>query len=329
MNEINFNCPHCDESLAVDASSAGATVACPKCGQTILVPEMARLAQTPSPSRAWWVVALGVVVLSFFAVGLVVSKKHGHAGTPALIVVTGISESMESNLVLYFNFQSEPQAGKVVDLSGHGNDGQAVNVEWVADGHRGGCAEFGLTNSYIRVPDNESLNPPKFTLAAWIKTSSTDRNWRRIFDKAWHDEFDLTMGGDDAVGGPDDGRSWRGQVALEVAHQWLPSGIQIADGRWHLVVGTFDAAELRIYVDGQPAGNPRRAKGQPQHVAYDLTIGANRSTGSSQEIGVSFNGLMDDVMMFNRALSPEEVGALYNTQKTASDAGIEPAASSS
>jgi hypothetical protein len=85
---------------------------------------------------------------------------------------------------------------------------------------------------------------------------------------------------------------------------------------------------LQLYVDGRPVGKPRRAKGHPKHVAYDLTIGQNRSNGHPEEMGQSFNGMMDDVMMFNRALSPDEVAALYNSQKNASDAGSEPEASS-
>lgn len=272
---------------------------------------------------------LGVVAVLILLAGLFLwqwprRSRTESAGTPALVPAT--PEKLPGGLVLYFNFDSEPTAGKVPDLSGHGNDGQAVNVQWVADSHRGGCVRFGLTNSYIRVPDNDSLNPTDMTLAAWINTSLTDRTWRRIFDKAYGKEFDLTMGGDNAVGGTNDGKSWRGQVALEVAHQWAPSGFKVADGQWHQVVGTFDGSALQLYIDGRPIGKPRRAKGHPGHAAFDLTIGQNSSIGSPEEIGQSFDGMMDDVMMFNRALSPDEVAALYNSQKNASDAAIEPEA---
>lgn len=326
MNDIQFNCPHCNETLAVEAVNAGAAVVCPQCGQTILVPQLMQpppSAETPSRSTGTWLAVLGVIALSLLGAFLLFWPKHGQFGG-SRISVPAIPEMLARDMVLYFNFDSEPKGGMVPDLSGHGNNGQAVNVQWIAGGHRGGCIQFGLTDSYIRVPDNDSLNPTNMTLAAWIKTSFTDRMWRRIFDKATREEFDLTMGGDDDVGGPNDGRSWRGQVALEVAHQWIPSGIQVADGIWHQVVGTFDGAELRLYIDGQPIGSPRRAKGQPRHMDYDLTIGANRSTGVPEEIGQSFNGLMDDVMMFNRALSPEDVEELYNSQTAASDAGNGP-----
>jgi Concanavalin A-like lectin/glucanases superfamily len=330
VNTINFNCPECHQSLEVDAGHAGTAVACPACGQTVLVPPLARLAEPPSfpepasfsetPSfpetrarvKGWLLAVLAMVVLSLLVLGLLL--WHGRPGTASL---PAVPYNLAGNLVLYFNF-SKPSADHVPDLSGHGNNGEAVNVQWVADRQRGGCLQFGLTNSYLRVPDNDSLNPANVTMAAWIKTSFTDRFWRRVFDKAYGKEFDLTMAGDNAVGGPNDGKSWRGQVALEVVHQWAPSGINVADDQWHQVVGTFDGSELRLYIDGQPIGSPHRAKGQPKHTSYDLTIGANRSTGVPGEMGQSFNGLMDDVMMFNRALSPDEIQALYNSQKSVS-----------
>ncbi|MGH7978281.1 MAG: LamG-like jellyroll fold domain-containing protein [Limisphaerales bacterium] len=336
MTDIKFNCPHCGASLAVDAAGAGSSVACSRCGQTITVPQLARMA-TPSGSRGWSFAVLAVVALALFVAGLLLGRRHGYAqpgsstasaGAHVFVpAVSALPNNLTRNLALYFNFDAKPVGGIFPDLSGHGNNGKAVNVRWIPNGHRGGSVQFGLTNSYIRVPDNDSLNQREMTLAAWIKTSFTDRQWRRIFDKANRQEFDLTMGGDDDVGGPNDGRSWRGQVAFEVARQWAPSGVTVADGRWHQIVGTFDGSELQIYVDGRPAGPQRRARGEPEHAPYDLTIGENGSEPKDEE-GYSFNGMMDDVMMFNRALSPEQVAALYNLQKIASDRGIELAAPS-
>ena len=49
-----------------------------------------------------------------------------------------------SGLVLYFNFDEPPQNGAVFDQSGEHNDGQAVGVKWVVDGHRGGALSLDL-----------------------------------------------------------------------------------------------------------------------------------------------------------------------------------------
>ena len=95
----------------------------------------------------------------------------------------------------------------------------------------------------------------------------------------------------------------------------------MADGHWHHVAGTFNGSTLHVYVDGQPVGRVGHWNGVPVKTAYDLTIGANRSNpdASLGEVGPSFNGAMDDVMMFNRALSAKEIKTLYESQKTAED----------
>jgi hypothetical protein len=214
--------------------------------------------------------------------------------------------TLSQGLILYYNFDTEPVGGKVADQSGSGNNGQAVGVQWLADGHQGGAVSFSLNNSYITVPNNQGLNPPQFTLAAWIKTSFKDKAWRRIFDKSWDHGYDITMGGDD------NGKSYQGQAMLEVAG--ASAGIRgpVTDGRWHQIVGTFNAKELVIYLDGRKAGSAR-VKQQPAPTMYDLTIGANRSD-PPEEKGPSFAGMMDDVMMFNRALPAEEVQQLFAAQ---------------
>jgi hypothetical protein len=217
---------------------------------------------------------------------------------------------IRQSLILYYDFASEPVAGKIIDKSGHGNDGLAVNVEFVKDGHQGGAAKFGLNDSYITVPNNEDLNPRVLTLSAWIKTSYKDRVWRRIFDKGTGKGYVLSMCGDDKA------KSYRGQVDIEPGKTFSPSGIQVADGQWHQVVGTFDGKDAKVYVDGWPVGKPGHWIGEIPHTDYDLTIGANRSNpdGALGEIDASFNGMMDDVMMFNRALSADEVQTVFKAQ---------------
>ena len=46
------------------------------------------------------------------------------------------------------------------------------------------------------VPNSESVNPEYFTLSAWIKTTTGDHFWRRIFDKAYDKSFALSVAGD-------------------------------------------------------------------------------------------------------------------------------------
>jgi serine/threonine protein kinase len=226
--------------------------------------------------------------------------------------IKGLPDGLQQSLVLDYDFDAEPIDGIIPDKSGHGNNGKASGVEWVANGHRGGAMKFGLSNSYITVPNNDSLNPPGITMAAWIKTSYTDWVWRRIFDKGTGQGYVLSMCGDDK------GKSYRGQVDIEPGKTVALSRITVADGQWHHVVGTFDGFAARVYVDGQPVGSLGQWKGPLPSTSYDLTIGANRSNPDPAlgEVDTSFNGMMDDVMMFNRALTSTEVEDLFDSQNT-------------
>jgi hypothetical protein len=222
-----------------------------------------------------------------------------------------LPDDIRKCLILHFDFDGVAVDGKAADKSGHGNVGQIVNVVFVKDGHQGGAAKFALSDSYITVPNNDEINPRRLTVAAWIKTSYSDKVWRRIFDKCYSKGFALSEGGDV--------KQWHHKGLLEwetgVGAGGL-SGQRIDDGQWHHVVATYDGVDAKIYMDGWPAGKPAHKVGELKRNDYDLTIGANRSNpdGAYGEIGASFNGMMDDVMMFNRALSDDEVQTLFKAQ---------------
>lgn len=275
------------------------------------------------------IILLVFISCALFSVGC---KRHAVTAKPAVpepstqaataTSTTPTPVALPPGLVFYYNFDTEPVNGKISDKSGSGNDGQAVGVQWVADGHLGGSAAFGITNSYITVPNNDSLNPPRMTLAAWIKTSVRDEIWRRIFDKNFKTDFAISIGG-----GFVPNRDFHGKAIWEVntisnraASGTLGSVVPVNDGQWHQVVVTYDGSAQRLYVDGLQR-QVRRWSGVMPNNSSDLTLGSNRTTPDPKfgEVGASFGGLMDDVMMFNRALSTPEVAALYDSQKTATD----------
>jgi len=93
---------------------------------------------------------------------------------------------------------------------------------------------------------------------------------------------------------------------------------RIDDGFWHHLAGTYDGAVQRLYLDGQLLSDGPLWRGGIPINNYDLTIAANRSNPASSapgEVGASFDGLIDEVMIFNRALSQEEISQLYESQK--------------
>ncbi|HWX21845.1 MAG TPA: LamG-like jellyroll fold domain-containing protein, partial [Candidatus Binatia bacterium] len=219
-------------------------------------------------------------------------------------------------LVLYFSFDQPPENGVVRDESGLGNDGHVVGAQWTPQGRRAGAFQFDPTNSYIRVPNNDSLNPSRITLAAWIKTSRGGQLWRRIFDKDCSNGIALSVRGEFTPG-----QHRQGKLALEVGvgsgpgrgEAEVDSDGPVNDGLWHHVVTTCDGDEARCYVDGKLQASVAHWQSALPRNSFDLTIGINLANPNPRfdDIGTSFDGVMDEVMIFNRALSADEVRQLY------------------
>jgi hypothetical protein len=185
-------------------------------------------------------------------------------------------------------------------------------VRWTADGRRGGAYEFTSDGDEIVIANNKSLNPKQLTLAAWIKTSYTDDKWRRIFDKSYTLGYALSVAGDYGK------NKWRGLASVEIGPgtHFILSKTKVADGQWHQIVTTCDGTEEWLYVDGQPQASMRWDQpGQVGANDFNLVIGCNRSNLKEDDLGSSFRGLIDEPMMWNRALSTNEVAFLYHSQQ--------------
>jgi RNA polymerase sigma factor (sigma-70 family) len=217
--------------------------------------------------------------------------------------------SVRRGLVLHFTFDRQEAGGQVTDTSGKGSHGQASGARWTAAGKQGGAYEFAAEGDQIQVPNSALLNPQRLTLAAWIKTSTWDGTWRRIFDKLDRVGYALSIAGDRKDS------SWRGRVCLETFNGFCLSQNVVADGQWHHIVAAYDTAGQWLYVDGQrqPDDGFFQAKGPLPANDSNLFIGCNRTSPSGTGAGASFQGLIDEPMVFNRILSPEEVTFLYES----------------
>jgi hypothetical protein len=171
--------------------------------------------------------------------------------------------------------------------------------------------QFSPPGQYIRVPNNDSLNPSNITLAAWIKTSNQGETWRRIFDKSWTDGFALSI-----VGGHKPGFTGDAEMEIEKTHV-AHSNHSMADGKWHHVAVTYNGAEEIFYVDGVPQTRTSWWQGRVPSNSHDLTIGINLVDPNPEynEVGASFDGLIDEPMIYNRALSTNEIKFLFESQR--------------
>ncbi len=80
--------------------------------------------------------------------------------------------------------------------------------------------------------------------------------------------------------------------------------------QWTHCVGTYDGKTAKLYINGSLAGQLKHAGKPISSSGYDATV----QIGSSQESNYMV-GSIDDVRIYNRALSAEEVKALYDLEK--------------
>jgi hypothetical protein len=97
------------------------------------------------------------------------------------------------------------------------------------------------------------------------------------------------------------------------------AGTRVWDGKWHLVVGTFDGTNIRLFVDGSEVGSGTRYPGPLEYMlrdSNDLFIGDYPGCQIH-----NFLGVIDDVMVWKRALTPAEVTALTTQSGESSSPG--------
>jgi len=202
-----------------------------------------------------------------------------------------VPSALKRGLVLHFGFDKDE--GSIARSKGtHRKSGKVVNAKWREDGRIGGAYQFNGRNSYVDYGNSSYLNVKKGTLAAWIRTTNAGTFDRCIAAKSG--EYSLYLR-DNEFGFFDWGANvWRGCGARPDS-----------DGEWHHVAVVFeDAAPYKttLYFDGE-------AKTQTSMRFRDLKKGFMIGHGDWPQ--QYFTGLIDEVMLWNRMLSEEEIKQIY------------------
>jgi hypothetical protein len=218
-----------------------------------------------------------------------------------LLVCAGPIYAVNSEgLVLHLSFD-EGSGGTAGDSSGNGNDGELVgNIQWVG-GVFGGAVYISDDSSENRVlvVDDDSLDiTGDMTIAAWVNIETVPDGSNSLITKA--DTYMIHIS------------DWSGngieqELLLWPFDNWqTPASTPIQLGEWRLVVGVYDGAEIRMYIDGAMMGQRDRT-GDTAVTESDLVVGRdNRSCCNERTAAMT----VDEVMIFARALSDNEIGEL-------------------
>lgn len=225
---------------------------------------------------------------------------------------------VEDGLISYWSFDAPDVKGNtVIDLVGR-NDGTIVGAPKHVKGKIGEAFEFGGDPDVIDVesPDNGSLDfgdDQDFSMMAWIKV----------------DEPPALGGGQSTIISKGDGGGnarilWKivsTQIQVTIANESgggpkidFNSVGDVVDGKWHHVLFVADRSDAtRIYIDGK-----LDAEGGPSE-GTDVTTESPLFIGASVRIGKTtrryFEGLIDEVGIYNRVLTDSEILRNFNSSQ--------------
>ena len=185
------------------------------------------------------------------------------------------------------------------DTSGNSNKGTLVNSPAWVTGKVGKALEFNGTNKYVSINNTSSLNIKNaITLEALVKTDVITQDGgptRRVIDKGVY----LLAASDKSYI-----KIYIGGVGKSVEKAWTVIDI----GKWHHIVGTYDSAggtnNLKLYQDGILVAQTT-VTGNIDTNTSILNIGRQGITTGR------FDGMIDEVRVYNRALSSSEVSSRY------------------
>jgi len=204
------------------------------------------------------------------------------------------------------------------------NNGMTTNGAGFAPGEVGRAFSFNGVNQYVRIPQSPSLNfSNQVTVEFWMEAdhnNAMNSYQGLVISDFWGVEIangyaagplgvNFLISTDSGGGGPS---SYNYPDTATVNG----GGAVISAGIWHHVAGTYDGTKLQLYIDGQPWGRPNYHTGaiSPMLTNSFVTIGSEdgRTVCPGCVASRYFNGLIDEVCVYNRALSTNEILAIYN-----------------
>ncbi|MBQ8002624.1 MAG: hypothetical protein IJ297_04190, partial [Clostridia bacterium] len=243
------------------------------------------------------------------------TPRHGYvipiskAETDALEEKYGksVAERTEKakNPIAYYDFEDE------CDKSGNFNDAQLMESAAIAHGISGGqglCLD-GTSESYAVLPSEMLTGLEDYTIAAWIKPDVKDTT-QRVFDFGTDNQrymFLTPYYGENHLRGAITANSYDYEKGVSIE-------VDIETGRWTHLVMMQEGDTMRIYIDGVLAGETENVKLDPYEIKYTIPycyIGKSMWSGDRY-----FDGTIDELYIYDRAISEEEVTALFEKELT-------------
>ncbi len=230
--------------------------------------------------------------------------------TSSSINTGAISGYVSSGLIGDWKMDESSGSG-VSDTSGSNNSGTATGTS-VVTGVKQNARSFNGTSDYVEVADSNSLDLSQFTLETWIKVNSLPSAQASLISKNPNNNnqtnYNLWVLSD-------------GTIALQAGNGGgsnfsainLNSNTKVVIGQWYHIVGSISGTDgtAKIYINGV-LDVATTVSGTAYSNNNVLSIGARKWDDGGSGIDNYFNGTIDEVKIYNRALSQSEVNQNYN-----------------
>ena len=220
----------------------------------------------------------------------------GNQTTSAAVTVT-VANLTGTGLVAAFGF-NEGVGFSAADASPEGNTGTVSGAAWAPAGRFGGALSFDGVNDWVTVADDASLDlSGALTMEAWVRPSSPPSGWRTVLlkERSFGHAYALYSGG-------------QGPLVEVASNGYQNAGRtgQLPAATWTHLAATLSGGSLRLYVDGNLVDSITGVGSLPNGDG-PLRIGGNSIWGNE-----FFAGQIDEVRIYNRALSATEIQADMN-----------------
>lgn len=230
-----------------------------------------------------------------------------------------LPDRLRDGIILHYKFDLPGET--VVDWSGHGHHGTASSDLWIADGKVGSAFRFQSHDTIVQTPPSETLDTISnaVTLSAWFRADSlSTKHWRMLAGNGGKNCFKnggfyLFQGG--AKNGPTihwaigNGRTEGMQV-----HTGYGS---IAPRQWHHIVGRYGRGQPEVFLDGSNVSRFAWGiyRGRIANSVEPFRVGHLGPENTDYRKMGWFHGRMDEVILYNRALSDAEIQLLHQAQR--------------
>ena len=224
--------------------------------------------------------------------------SDGTTSVSAASITISVADAA-SGLVAAYSFD-EGSGITTTDVSGKTNTGTISNATWTAAGKYGGALTFNGTDALVVVPPSTSLNVTNaMTQEAWVYPTASKAGWSTVMHRQT-DAYYLHASSPDGAMRPAGGAIFGGTESYVAGVSAIPLNT------WTHLAATYDGATLKVYVNGILSSS-KTVSGAVQSNANPLRIGGNYPYGQF------FEGSIDEVRVYNRALSQGEIQTSMNT----------------